>query len=253
MRISCKTELPFEQKGSTFKRGAVISELARVPGFERLDKKELEQLEALTEKKRYPANTAIFFQDDPADALYILLKGSAKAFQTSEDGKDRVVRVLKPGNAFGELAMIEGKPRFVSVQTLEDCEMLRLARKDFVEFADKHTWVLWTLLAAFAERIRRMHDDVLDLSYRDVPYRLLHAFAELVERHGESGADGWRITTPLTPADISSIVGASPDTVARLLDRFENDGIVKRVGAHWVVPDRNALTRTLEYVTQQGA
>lgn len=230
---------------------AAISELARVSGFERLDKNELAQLEALTEKKRYPAGTTVFFQDDPADALYILLSGSAKMFQTSEDGKDRILRTLKRGNAFGDLAMIEGKARFVSVQTLEECEMLRLARKDFVAFADKHTWVLWTLLSAFAERIRRMNEDVLDLSFRDVPYRLLHALTDLVERHGESGPDGSRITMPLSASDLASMIGSNPDTVGRLLDRFENNGLIKRAGANWVVPDPKALAQTLDYTAQQ--
>jgi CRP-like cAMP-binding protein len=222
-----------------------------VPGFERLDKNELAQLEALTEKKRYPAGTAVFFQDDPADALYILLSGSAKMFQTSEDGKDRILRILNRGNAFGDLAMIEGKDRFVSVQTLEDCEMLRLARKDFVAFAETHTWVLWTLLSAFAERIRRMNQDVLDLSFRDVPYRLLHALSDLVARHGEPGPDGQRITMPLSASDLASIVGSNVDTVGRLLDRFENEGLIRRTGANVVVPDPEALARTLEYTAQQ--
>lgn len=237
---------------SNVQREAVISELSRVSGFERLDKNELAQLEALTEKKRFPAGTTIFFQDDPSDALYILLSGSAKVFQTSEDGKDRILRILKRGNAFGELAMIEGKSRFVSVQTLEDCEVLRLARKDFVAFGDKHTWVLWTLLSAFAERIRRMNEDVLDLSFRDVPYRLLHALSDLVERHGESGPDGWRITMPLSASDLASMVGSNAETIGRLLDRYETDGLIKRAGANWVVPDRTALARTLEYTAQQG-
>jgi len=222
-----------------------------VSGFERLDKNELAQLEALTEKKRYPAGTAVFFQDDPADALYILISGSAKMFQTSEDGKDRILRILKRGNAFGDLAMIEGKDRFVSVQTLEDCEMLRLSRKDFVAFAEKHTWVLWTLLSAFAERIRRMNQDVLDLSFRDVPYRLLHALSDLVERHGEPGPVGQRITMPLSATDLASIVGSNVETVGRLLDRFENEGLIKRDGANLVVPDPKALARTLEYTAQQ--
>jgi CRP/FNR family cyclic AMP-dependent transcriptional regulator len=232
-------------------REAVISELANVSGFERLDKNELAQLEALTEKKRYPAGTAVFFQDDPADALYILLSGSVKLFQTAEDGKDRILRILKRGNAFGDLAMIEGKDRFVSAQTLEDCEMLRLARKDFVAFAEKHTWVLWTLLSAFAERIRRMNQDVLDLSFRDVPYRLLHALSDLVDRHGEPGPDGQRITMPLSATDLASIVGSNVETVGRLLDRFENEGLIKRAGANLVVPDPKALARTLEYTAQQ--
>lgn len=219
--------------------------------FERLDKNELDQLEALTEKKRYPAGTAIFFQDDPSDALYILLSGSVKVYQTSEDGKDRILRILKRGNAFGELAMIEGKSRFVSVQTLEDSEMLRLARKDFVSFADKHTWVLWTLLSAFAERIRRMNEDVLDLSFRDVPYRVLHVLCDLVEKHGESGPAGTRITMPLSASDLASMVGSNSETVGRLLDRFETDGLVKRDGGNLVVPDPKALTKVLEYTAQQ--
>ena len=147
--------------------------------------------------------------------------------------------------------MIEGKSRFVSVQTLEDCEMLRLARQDFVAFADKHTWVLWTLLAAFAERIRRRNEDTLDLAFRDVPYRLLHALSELVESHGESGPDGCRITMPLSARDLASMVGSNSETVGRLLDRFETDGLLKRAGGNWVVPDPKALTKVLEYTAQQ--
>lgn len=181
-----------------------------------------------------------------------MLSGSAKVFKTSEDGKDRILRIVKRGNAFGELAMIEGKSRFVSVQTLEDCEMLRLARKDFVAFADKHTWVLWTLLSAFAERIRRKNEDMLDLSFRDIPYRLLHLLSDLVEQHGESVQGGVKITMPLSAADLASMVGSNVETVGRALDRFENDGLVKRAGAHWIVPDPKTLTRTLEYAAQQS-
>jgi CRP-like cAMP-binding protein len=232
---------------------AAISLLARVHGFERLDKGELDQLEALTEKKRYPAGTAVFFQDDPSDAFYILVSGSAKAFQTSETGQDRILRILKPGNAFGDLAMIADKPRFLSVQTLEDCEILRLSRKDFVAFADKHTWVLWTLLTAYAERIRGKNEELLDLSFRDLPYRLLHTINELVERHGEKSPEGLRIGISLSANELASIVGATPESVGRLLERFENDGLIKHSGSHWIVPDPNSLTRTLEYVAQQGA
>lgn len=231
---------------------AVISLLSRVPGFERLDAKELDQLEAVTEKKRYPANTAVFFQDDPADALYILISGSAKAFQTSEGGKDRIVRIIKPGNAFGDLAMIARKPRFLTVQTLEDSEMLRLSHKDFVAFAEKHTWVLWTLLRAYAERINSKNADLADLSFRDAPYRLLHTIRDLAERDGEKTPDGVRIAMSLSVTDLSSMVGAAPDVVGKLLERFESDGLIKRSGAHWIVPDPAGLTRTLEYVAQQG-
>jgi len=232
---------------------AATSELARVPGFDRLDKNELAQLEALTEKKRYPANTAVFFQDDPADALYILLSGTAKAFQTSEDGTDRIVRILKPGHAFGELAMIADKPRFQTVQTLQDCEMLRLPKKPFVEFADTHTWVLWTLLRAMAARINQTNHDMLEMSHRDVPYRLLRALSDFAASNGEPGRGGaTRITLPMRAEDLAAMIGADLRTVSRLLDQYESEGTISRSGTDWTVTDADGLRRTLEYMTQQG-
>ena len=227
-----------------------IQELARISLFERLQKQELEQLAALTQRKTYPSGTAVFFQDDPSDSMYVVLSGSAKIYQTSEDGKERILKILRPGEVVGELAMIEGLPRSASVQTLEDCELLSLSRKDFQAFGDKQPSVLWELLETFAERLRRMNEDVLDLSFRDVPYRVLRVLTQLVDRHGESTADGWRISLPLTVRELASMVGSNAETVGRLVDRYETDGLVKRDGSHWIVPDPKALTRALEYAAQ---
>jgi CRP/FNR family transcriptional regulator, cyclic AMP receptor protein len=181
-----------------------------------------------------------------------MLSGSVKLYQTSEDGRERILRIVNRGNAFGELAMIEGKSRFVSAHALEDCDTMRLSRKDFVAFAEKHTGVLWTLLSELAERVLRKNTESLDLSFRDVPYRLLHALSELVEQNGVAGPDGWRISTPLSVHDLASMVGSNVETVGRLLDRFEADGLIKRAGGHVVVCDPKALARTLEYTAQSG-
>jgi CRP-like cAMP-binding protein len=192
----------------------------------------------------------VFFQDDPSDSLYLMLSGSAKIFQTAEDGKVRILKILRKGEAFGELAMIEGQPRSASVQTLEPSEMLMLNRKDFAAFCDKHPAVLWTLLTAFAERLRRMNEDVLDMSFRDVPYRVLHVLAQLAERHGSAGPDGWRIGVALSAKDLASMVGSNADTVGRLLDGYETDGLLKRDRGSWTVPDLKALNRAAEYAGQ---
>lgn len=229
---------------------AAISELARVSLFERFDKQELETLEALAQRKRYPTGTCVFFQDDPSDSLYIVVSGSVKVFQTSEDGKDRILCILRRGDSFGELAMIEGRPRSASVQTLEDSELLALARRDFAVFAAQHPEVLWKLLAALAGWVRRMNEEVLDLSFRDVPYRVLRLLSQLVERHGEAGPEGWRITLPLSAHELASMAGSNSETVARLLERYESEGLVRRRGASFVVPDPKALTRALEYAAQ---
>lgn len=227
----------------------MVHELALVPLFEQLSAPDIERLAAITTRKRFPSGTAIFFQDDPADSLYVVLSGSAKVFRTSEDGRDRILMILRSGDAFGELAMIEGLPRSATVQTLEDTEMLAVSRKEFETFARAHPDFLWKLLQAMAERLRKINEDVLDLSFKDVPYRVLRLLSQLVARHGVSGPDGWRIKMPLSVREMSSMVGANTETVSRLLDRYESEGLVRRQGPNWIVPDHGALERALEYTS----
>jgi CRP/FNR family cyclic AMP-dependent transcriptional regulator len=190
-----------------------VHELARVPLFERLSRSELEKLEKLTSRKRFPSGTAVFFQDDPSDSLYVVLSGSAKVFRTSEDGRDRIMTTLRAGDAFGELAMIEGQPRSATVQTLEETELLSLTRKDFERFASEHPDFLYKLLQSMCERVRKINEDVLDLS---------------------------------------SMVGSNTETVGRLVDRYESEGLVRRQGPNWLIPDQGALNRALEYASSES-
>ena len=229
-----------------------MHELARVPLFERLSGGELEKLAKLTSRKQFPSHTAVFFQDDPSDSLYVVLSGSAKVFRTSEDGRDRIMTTLRVGDAFGELAMIEGQPRSATVETLEPTELLSLSRKDFARFAGEHPDFLYKLLQSMCERVRKINEDVLDLSFKDVPYRVLRLLSQLLTRHGENGAEGWRIKMPLTVRDLSSMVGSNTETVGRLLDRYEREGLVRREDENWVIPDQGALTRALEYASAES-
>lgn len=229
----------------------MLHELALVPLFEKLGAPDLERLAALTTRQRYPPGAAIFFQDDPADSLYVVLSGSAKVFRTSEDGRDRILMILRRGDTFGELSMIEGLPRSATVQTLEETELLAVARKDFEAFARAHPDFLWKLLKALAERLRKIDEDVLDLSFKDVSYRVLRLLSQLVARHGVSGPDGWRIGMPLSVSELSSMAGSNTETVSRILDRHESDGLVRRHGPNWVIPDRGALARALEYTAAE--
>ena len=236
--------------GQRVREEANISTLAKVPLFQKLSPEEIRQLEGLAKPKQFPKGTAVFMQDDPSDSLYVVVSGSSKVFQTSEDGKAQVLNTIGPGEAFGELAMIEGRPRTATVETLEKSEMLALSRKDFEDFAAKHPQVLWKLLASLSERVRHYMESTLDLAFRDVPYRLLRVMQQLLQRHGVAEGDGRRIGLSLSVGELASMVGATPDTVGRLLDRYEKDGLIRRAGENWLVPDPRALDKALEYAAQ---
>jgi CRP/FNR family transcriptional regulator len=228
-----------------------VTSLDSVPLFHKFSPNELKELEALTQRKRYSPGTAIFFQDDPSDSLYVVLSGSAKVFQTAEDGQRRVLNTLRKGEAFGELAMIEGQPRSATIEAIEESEMVVLKAQDFERFAESHPEVLWKLTQALCERVRQLMGSVLDMSFRDVPYRVLRVFQTLVQRHGVAEGDGWRINLTMGASDIASMVGANTETVGRLLDRYEKDGLIRRLEEKgWSVPDPRALEKALEYAGQ---
>ncbi|PYQ24472.1 MAG: Crp/Fnr family transcriptional regulator, partial [Acidobacteria bacterium] len=65
-----------------------------------------------------PRDTVLFFQGDPSDSLHLIVSGSVKVYQTSEQGRERILKILSPREIVGELAMLDGQPRSATVAAL---------------------------------------------------------------------------------------------------------------------------------------
>src|SRR4029077_11718405 len=132
-----------------------VSATARVSIFSKLSQADIEELTKLRTARKYAPNTAVFFQGDPSDSLYILLKGSVKVVQASEDGREKILDILGPGEIFGELAMLDGHPRSATVTTCEPTELASISHKDFRDFVSTRSEILWKVLEALCERVRK--------------------------------------------------------------------------------------------------
>jgi CRP/FNR family transcriptional regulator, cyclic AMP receptor protein len=221
--------------------------LQRVSIFERLDGDELDALEKIAKKVKLRGDQAIFFEGDRSDSLYVILTGSAKVFRTSDDGEQKIISTLSAGSFFGELAMLDGQPRSAGVAALEDSELLAIGHREFREFISRNPNVLWKVMEALCERVRRLGADLLDMSFRDVPYRLLRALVQLAGKHGESRLDGLRIGVKLSARDLAGMVGANGERISRLLTKFQDEGLIRTEGDYIIVPDLRSLERSLEY------
>ncbi len=224
-----------------------MSALPTVSIFRMLDQKEMDQLAQIAQKETFPANKAVFFEGDRSEVLYFILSGSVRVYQTSEDGKERTLTTMGSGRIFGEMAMLDGKPRSASVATNEETVMLVIGHTAFRALCAKHPDMLWKVMEALCDRIRQTTDDLLDMSFRDVPYRLIRTLVNLAHQHGERRADGLRIDLPLTSAGLAGMVGSTADRVSRLLDKFEDEKVLRREGEYLVIADVKSLERSLEY------
>jgi CRP-like cAMP-binding protein len=229
-----------------------VTATSRVSIFSKLNPSDIEQLVKIVTRKNYGTDAAVFFQGEPSDSLYMLLKGSVKVTVTTEEGSEKILDILGPGEIFGELAMLDGCPRSATVTTCEPTEMASISRKDFQNFSASRPEILWRLMESLCERLRKTSGNMLEMSSKEVPYRLLAALHHLTEKYGQVAADGTcLISLKLGAQDLAAMVGSNREIVSRLLRQYEADRLIelgkdKRI----IVPDPAALARALEYASE---
>ena len=224
-----------------------LNELAQISLFEKLDADEISGLSTIVKRRSFAADTVVFFEGDQSDSLYAIVTGATKVYTTGDDGSEKVLATFGPGEIFGEYSLIDGQPRSAAVATLEPTEVLCISHMDFRRFVSNAPEVLWKVLESLTARMRRQNSEITELSFRDVPYRLLRVLVRLAEKHGKPSADGLVIALSLTPATLAGMVGSNVDRVSRLMHRFQGDGLVRPLGgSRLLVPDFVALKRALE-------
>src|ERR1043165_4686598 len=129
--------------------------LARVPLFKRLDAAELEHLAEEIDQVNYKAGETIFNEHDRGDALYILEEGAVRIWIYDEDVKEVTLAELKPGDFFGELAVLDRGERSSSATAMVDTHLHRLSSDDFQKFLMDHPDVSIDVICEIAARMRQ--------------------------------------------------------------------------------------------------
>jgi len=129
--------------------------LARVPLFKRLEPHELEHLAEEVDQVNYKAGETIFNEHDRGDALYILEEGNVRIWVYDEDVKEVTLAELKPGDFFGELAVLDRGERSSSATAVTDIHLHRLSSDDFQKFLIDHPDAAIDVICEIAQRMRQ--------------------------------------------------------------------------------------------------
>lgn len=215
--------------------------LARSPVFGPLPASERERLAAMMQRRVYRRGQTIFHQDDPAGAVYLIENGQVKIVLVSHDGDDVVLRLLGEGEIFGELALLDGRPRSASVVALEDTVTHVLERAAFLEFLRGQPEASLHLFRALAELVRRLTEQVEDLAVLDVPRRLARKLLELADVWGRPVPEGILIDVRLTQKDLAEMIGTSRVSVNHYLALLDDRGIIRRNGPRIIVCQPDTL------------
>ncbi len=130
-----------------------IAALKRVPLFQGMSDKELARVAEISKEVSHPAGKTILEEDHSAVGFHLILSGEAEASQGGV-----AISTMGPGTYFGEMSLIDGKPRSASVVAKGDLRTLAIPAWNFNRLLDDHPDMMRALLVALSERIRQLRD-----------------------------------------------------------------------------------------------
>lgn len=194
--------------------------LKQVPLFTGLAEEEIQELMALAKRRTFRSGEVIFHRDDHGQVLYVIKEGKVKICLISPDGQEISLAVLGKGDCFGEFAILDSLPRSADAVAMEKVECYTLQRSDFHNVVMKNPKIAIQIMEVLTKRLRTTDEMIEDLIFLDVPGRVAKKLLELADSHGVKSEDGVRIEVRLTQQELASMVGASRESVNKVMGYF---------------------------------
>lgn len=206
-----------------------------------LPEEDLRRLVALARNRQFTNNELIFAKGDPATGMMAVLSGRVRIVSYSLDGKEVVLRVIEPGEVFGEIALIDGGERTADAVAFGRTEVLSLDRGDFLPFLEANPKLCVEMLKVLCQRLRSTSEQLEDFSFLDLRMRLAKCLLHLADRYGEAEGSGTRITLPLSQQFLAAMMGTTREAVNKRLREWEQEGVLKLGRESVTVLDRAFL------------
>jgi CRP/FNR family transcriptional regulator, cyclic AMP receptor protein len=201
--------------------------LKQVPLFADLADEEVRELMTVARRRTYRAGEVIFHREDPGQVLYVIKEGKVKICLISPDGQEMTLTVLGKGEYFGEFALLDGLPRSTDAIASERVECYTLQRTDFHNAIKKNPKIAIQAMEVLSKRLRNTNQMVEDLIFLDVYGRVAKKLLELADAHGAKAEDGGiRIEMRLTQQELASMVGASRESVNKVMGYFTEKNFI---------------------------
>lgn len=189
--------------------------------------------------RRYAAGEVIFREGEQGREVFILQEGRVRVLKRVRT-VERSLQILKPGDLFGEGALLPGFVRTSSAVALSDVVVLALDPDTFGALLQGSAAVAMRLVQQLVRRLRDAEDQIENMMLRDNQSKVVNALLKLA---GESGHTSGSAQVPVSPLELSSRSGLDVDTVKRCVLQLREGHYVRIVDEKIVIDDLDALRR----------
>lgn len=207
--------------------------------FRGLPQSTLEDVARRLQVRSGASGTLLVAQDEPGEALFVVFTGRVKVAVAGDNGKEVTLALLRPGEVFGEVSLLDGSPRTANVVALSDSQVLVLSREAFLEHIRQSPLTAMNMMKELARRLRRADETIVGLALQDVEGRLSRILARLAREEGDVPVEGGLLLRRRpTQQELANMVGSSRETVSRTFTSLIRRGLVVPRGRMLVLTDR---------------
>lgn len=203
----------------------------------------LVELEELTDSKQtrfQKKKDTLYYEGDFPNAVFLLTKGKVKTFKINDDAKEYITGLLKVGDFFGYLPIMEDRAYDECAVCLEDSEVVKISKHAFLKLIKKNRDVTSKFIKMISNDLVEREKKLLSLAYDSVRKRAANALLELKQRYGAND-DSYQID--ILRSDLANMVGTASESVIRTLTDFKQDGLIEMKGKEILILDVKGLEK----------
>lgn len=215
--------------------------LKKIPLISELSADELKTLAAEVELEEARRRRVIYMPGDPGDLVYFVNGGRVKISRVTPDGKELTIAYRGPGEVFGELCMMDGRPREEMAEAMENALVTQVPRERFQHLVKTHLSLSWELNRIMCTRRLDVERKVQDLIFKDVNAKLAELLLDLCEDYGVDDDRGTLVAVKITHQEMANLIGSTRETVSLTLSQFKRAGYIANDGRKVIIRDRDSL------------
>jgi CRP-like cAMP-binding protein len=202
----------------------------------------LERVVQLATRRTYEDGATVFLRGDPGDALFGVMTGRVRISASRAGGKEVFLNIMEPGDAFGEIALLDGSPRTATATAMARSELMVIRREPFFELLRTEPQLATHLIQLLCKRVRWTAELMEDSALLGPPARLAKRLLTLASVHGRAGPDGGTKLV-LSQEELAQFLGLSRQMVNQHLQTWREKGLIALGRGSVTIVDARALQK----------
>lgn len=186
----------------------------------------------------------IFEEGETVNGIFCVKDGVCKLSKLSANGKDQIVKLVKPGELLGQRSLISDEPANLSAVALEDMQVCFIPKTEIMGFFNQNNQFSMNVMKTICGDLKEADDHMVSMAQKSVKERLAETLIYLEDTFGKN-EDG-TLHIQLSREELAGMIGTATESCIRLLSELNKNGFIDLVGKKIAIIDRNKLKRMAE-------